>query len=219
MVFGIGMIGRPASWKPRELIVGSLYKRTTVAAAADFPSGWHKHIAGEPIYGDSSSAADRVFVPSAAAQPGKEAKPLTPEQQARFASPYTATSDYTVTAVYDKGGDNWLFKLHKHKFYFRHAPHYVVVQVQAVQTECKPGVSSTPTAPCVVKNKAGVLPTVVDPTKPVTTLTMVRDLGSVRFPPFMLAVSSLLIFVVTCSALHERDKEIMRARGQIPATA
>jgi hypothetical protein len=221
MVFGIGMIGRAPSWKPRELIVGSLDKRTTVPAAFNFPQGWQVHKAGEPIFGDASSAADRVFVPSAAASPGKEAKPPTPEEQARFGSPYTATADYTVTAVYDKGGDNWLFKFHRHKFYFRHSAHFVVVQVQAVMTECKSGQASTPDKPCLAPLPPGAAPrqAQVDPTQPVTTLTMVRDLGSVRFPPFLVALSSLLIFAVTCSVLHERDKEIMRARGQIPAPA
>jgi hypothetical protein len=221
MIFGIGMIGRPASWKPRELVTGSLAGRSTVPAMQAFPGTWRHLPENNSIYGDASSAADRVFVPSAAAQPGKEAKPPTPEEQARFASPFTATSDYLVTAVYDKGGQNWFWKLHKHKFYFRHSPHYVVVQVRPVEPECKVGVVSTAAQPCQTPAAPGAPPNkpVPDPTKPITTLTMVRDLGSLRFPPFLVALSALLVFGVTCSVLHERDKEIMRARGQIPAAA
>jgi hypothetical protein len=221
MIFGIGMIGRAPSWKPKELVTGSLAGRTTVPSMSVFPGTWRKLPDSSPIFGDASSAADRVFVPSAAAQPGKEAKPPTPEQQARFASPFTATSDYKVTAVYDKGGQNWVGKLHHHKFYLRHSPHYAVVQVVPVLKECTAGQVSTAAQPCQAPAKLGAPPNqpVPDPTKPITTLTMVRDLGSIRFPPFLVALSALLVFGVTCSVLHERDKEIMRARGQIPAAA
>jgi hypothetical protein len=31
---------------------------------------------------------------------------------------------------YETGGDNELFTIGKHKFYFRHSPHWAVVQVQ-----------------------------------------------------------------------------------------
>jgi hypothetical protein len=41
---------------------------------------------------------------------------------------------------------------------------------------------------------------------------MVRDLGSLRVPPFVLALSTGLMFGVCCVVLHQRDKEIMRAR-------
>jgi hypothetical protein len=221
MVFGIGLKGREPTWKPKEMITGSLDRRTTLPAMFSYPNGWKVLKSDNPRRGDASSAADRVFVPSSAKQPGKEAKPLTPEQQARFKSPFTTTSDYLLVDAREKGGDNEVFTIRHHKFYFRHSPHYVVIRVQPVLVECASGQASTSAAPCLPPLALGAAPRQpeADPTKPLTTLIMARDLGSIRFPPFLVALSSLLIFGVTTSALHERDKEIMRARGQIPATA
>jgi hypothetical protein len=218
MVFGIGLKGREPSWKAKELITGSLAQRTTVEAMSDFPSGkWHELKKGDAELGDASSAADRVLVPGAAASGHNEPKPPTPDEVARFKSPFNKTTDYAVVAGYDKGGKNKLFKIRHHKFVLRHDPHYAVIQVQPVEVLC----TANPTPPCLPTPAPGAAPTEppVNPTKPVTTLIMVRDLGSIRFPPFLIALSALLVFGVTCSALHERDKEIMRARGQIPATA
>ena len=56
-------------------------------------------------------------------------------------------------------------------------------------------------------------------TKPLTTLVMVRDLGSVRQPAIVLTTGSLLVFLVICYVLHERDKEIMAARATAGASA
>ncbi|HEV7888463.1 MAG TPA: hypothetical protein VGO92_12965, partial [Acidimicrobiales bacterium] len=199
MVFGIGLKGREPSWKPKELITGSLQSRVTVDAMSDFPNGWKVLDPSNPKRGDVQSAADRILVPSSAAPAHGEAKPPTPEQVARFGSPFKATVDYVVVNAYEKGGDNYLFKIGRHKFTLRHSTHYAVAQVQPVICTGPPTCATADLKP--------------DPTKPVTTLIMVRDLGSVRFPPFLIALASLLVFAVTCSALHERDKEIMRARG------
>jgi hypothetical protein len=207
MVFGIGLKGREPHWQPKELITGSLTNRATVEAMSDFPGGkWKQLGPGDKVLADAQSAADRVLAPSTAPQPGREPEAPDPEVALRFQTPFKQPTDYVVVGGWTKGGDNELFKINGHKFYLRHSPHYVVIQVQPVLQQVTPvgGAAPTPKA---------------DPTKPVTTLIMVRDLGSVRFPPFLVALASLLVFGVTCSALHERDKEIMRARGQIPATA
>jgi hypothetical protein len=218
MVFGIGLKGREPSWKPKELITGSLNNRTTVDAMKDFPNGkWKQLQPGNSELGDAQSAADRVLVPGAAAGAHGEATGPTPEEQARFQSPFKKTGDYIQVAGYDTGGDNEIVTIGKHKFYLRHSPHYAVIQVQPIVQVCD-ATHLPPNCVRVAEGGAPVAP-VADPTKPVTTLIMVRDLGSVRFPPFLIALASLLVFAVTCSVLHERDKEIMRARGQIPAPA
>jgi hypothetical protein len=49
---------------------------------------------------------------------------------------------------------------------------------------------------------------VADVRQPVISVVMVRDQGSIRFPPFVIAVSSMIIFGIVCNALHRRDKEI-----------
>ena len=219
MVFGIGLKGRLPSWQPEQLVTGTLQGRTTVEAMEDFPSGkWKKLDDNNSRLGDAQATVDHFLAPAASSGGHGESTGPSEEDKIRFKSPFKATSDYKRVAGYETGGDNELFTLRGHKFYFRHSPHYIVVQVQPVVPVCndagkpvgcrpKPPVGSPPLEP------------LVDATKPVSTMILVRDLGSVRFPPFLIALASLLVFAVTCSALHERDKQIMRARGQIPQPA
>jgi hypothetical protein len=220
MVFGIGMKGREPHWEPKELIVGPLQNRATVDGMDTFPNGWNELEESNKIRADAQAAADGLLAPAAGGGHGAEDEGPTPEEQARFKSPYTRVDQYKAVAGYNKGGDNELFTIGKHKFYFRHSPHYAVIQVQALQQECS---DENPTKAPNCYPPPAVEGTPVDATfdtsKPVTTLIMVRDLGSVRFPPFLISLFSLIVFGVSCSALHERDKEIMRARGQIPAPA
>ncbi|MDQ1436520.1 MAG: hypothetical protein QOK43_149 [Acidimicrobiaceae bacterium] len=207
MVFGIGLKGREPEWKPKELITGSLDKRTTVDAMSDFPAGWKKLKTGDATLADAQSAADRILVPTSAPTAGHEApKGPTPEQIARFQSPFKKAGTYVQVAGYETGGDNQLFTLGHHEFFFRHSAHYAVIQVQPILDD---------------DNDPNTTPNnlVPDTSQPVTTLIMVRDLGNIRLPPFLVALFALTVFGVTCSALHQRDKEIMRARGQAPATA
>ena len=48
---------------------------------------------------------------------------------------------------------------------------------------------------------------------------MVRDLGSVRQPPIMIAIVSGIVFGVCCYWLHDRDRRIWAARNLEPAPA
>ena len=49
-------------------------------------------------------------------------------------------------------------------------------------------------------------------------IVMLRDLGSKRVPPFIMLLATGTIFFVTCYVLHQRDKEIMRARAAAAAS-
>jgi len=223
MVFGIGLKGRDPEWKPKELITGSLEGRATVEKMREFPNGWKKLETGNATLADAQSAADRVFAPptSGGGGHGEESEGMSPEEQARFQSPFSSVDDYLPVAGYEVGGDNELFTIGTHDFFFRHSPHYAVIQVKPVIPDCKANQTSTTAEPCRPPLPEGSPPrtAVINEDAPVTTLIMVRDLGNVRLPPFLISIFSLIVFGVTCSVLHERDKEIMRARGQIPVTA
>lgn len=222
MVFGIGLTGRDPEWKPKELITGSLQGRVTVDAMREFPEGWKELKPGDPTFADAQAAADRIFAPPAdAGGHGEETGGLSEEERNRFQSPFDDVDEYVPVAGYHVGGDNELFTIGTHDFFLRHSPHYAVVQVQPTVPECRSASPAAQEQPCLPPPPDGAPPRapVVNENAPVTTLVMVRDLGNVRFPPFLIAVFSLIVFGVTCSALHERDKEIMRARGQIPAAA
>jgi hypothetical protein len=94
--------------------------------------------------------------------------------------------------AYEKGGESRLF--------FWHAPHHTVIRVIPVRdVEVPEGAPPPRPQP--------------DYTQPATSVVLVRDLGNVRLPPFMLFASSSVIFGVLLSVLHRRDKEAMEARA------
>jgi hypothetical protein len=103
---------------------------------------------------------------------------------------FKSSTDYAPVAAYERGGEKYLFTL-------RHRPHYVMLQVQAVVRTLTPG------QPPVVHPDSGA---------PVVSILLERNLGSIRKPPAVVMTSSLLLFGLLAWVLHERDKEIMRAR-------
>jgi len=140
---------------------------------------------------------------------------------------FTANTDYKKLNVWEFGGKptrlqycpnakggNFLpddpicrlqYKLSK-LFTFNHPVHYAVVQVQPViAQETKPG-------------EAPPLP-VVDPSKPVVSVVLVRDLGDVRLIPFLYFVISLSLFIIFAWTLHNRDKTLMKNKALAEAAA
>lgn len=75
---------------------------------------------------------------------------------------------------------------------------YAVVQLQAVDAE----------ALIVEEGQAPRFP-VVDPDEPIVSVVMVRNLGNLRFPPAMITIGSLLIFLALAYMLHVRDLAVM----------
>ncbi len=200
MVFGIGLRGRPNSWVTKEIITGNV-SQSTIEKMRGFPDGWTQLKAGDKFQADIAAATDQALAPAEIiphSAHGEHPEPPDPE----FPPPFKAPQDYVLQTTYRVGGDNELFTIGRHKFYFRHEPHYAVATVQ-------PSVKPTPD---------GQKP-VPDMSKPAVTVVMLRDLGSVRVPPFVMALATGTIFFVTCYALHQRDKEIMRQRAATAAAA
>jgi hypothetical protein len=118
------------------------------------------------------------------------------------------SADYIVEDAWSRGGERkgpggWL---NFRPFNVRHTPHYAVVRMHpTIEQTAAPG-----QAPPTPK---------VDPTKEAYSVLLVRDLGTRRLPVFMFALGSGILFAVTLSVLHRRDKEAMAARGLIPAKA
>jgi len=207
-VYGIGLKGREKSWKVQEVVVQDAGK-AGVKAMEDFPEGWNKLPAGNAVRADAQAAGDAALLP-AVAPAGEHGGASTAEAEPpRYVTPFKTTADYVILDAYDKGGDNQLFTIGRHKFYFRHSPHYAVIHV-------KPALNQT-------GGPGGAPPTPVpDPAAPDYYVVMVRDLGSLRFPPVVVALSFGTIFAICCYWLHERDKRIWaeRAAGEpAPVTA
>ena len=206
--YGIGLRGSDPHWKVEEVVTGDVKASTVDAVDERFPRGWQSLPPGDKIRADTQAAADAVLAPGATAEGGGGHGGGGGGEEQRFVSPFKSTEDYVVESAYRKGGDNELFTIGAHKFYFRHSPHHAVVLVRpTLPAEGGPGGAPATPAP--------------DRAQPATAVIMVRDLGSVRLPPIILAIWSLVIFGVCCYWLHIRDKQIWAERegGAAPAPA
>lgn len=209
MVFGIGLRGRQAAWEAVDLVAARPASTASVDAMVGFPdaNGWERLDAGDAILADAQAAADAVLTPATTGQEGghgggTEEEPAPPE----FAPPFSEPADYVLVAGYRKGGENYLPGGIEWSRGFLHRPHYVAIQVlPAIQND--PIGAQAPPVPRP------------DLTQQPTTVVLVRDLGSLRFPPFVVALASGTIFAVTCYVLHQRDREIMAGAGRRPASA
>ena len=211
-IFGIGDVGRAPSWKPLEVITGDLAGQNTVSALKGLPTDltsvagpkpnlphhwWEisscndtqwRQVAPAKI-GDPEAAADKVLVPS-----------TTSLAAPAFASPFKSADAYTPYDGFEKNKDGGcLFQLGRHKFYLQHQPHYVVLR--EAYTKPALALSAAPQKP------------VPDLSKPFVYVVVVRDLGSMRQPPIVIAAVFFVLFAVICYVLHQRDKEIMAARA------
>lgn len=223
--YGQGLKGRAPSWKVQEVAMSPDGKldSATVDALDDFPKGWKTLPAtqaakqtdpdGAAILSDAQASADALLTKQGRQPRIGHEGPIIKEPtevEKRYRPLYDTAAEYVVVGGYRKGGDNELFTIGKHDFFFRHSPHYVVVQLQkAIERPEGFGTGAPP------------LPKAADPDEPVASVIVLRDLGSLRFPPVMVALCSFLIFAVTCHALHRRDKQIMAARATAitPVTA
>lgn len=221
VVYGIGLKGDQPSWHVHEVVTGDVAENGTTTEAVGFPNGWRELQPGDAILGDAASEADTVLAPTDDAGGhggGEEAAPVQPV----FDDP----AEYTLVGGYAKGGENYwipggglasetsrgnpgtnpvskvIERLKRGPF---HAPHYAVIQVAPVIDQ--PTITGAPPAPAA------------DPSKPVTSVVMVRDLGSLRYPSLLIAISMSIVFGIIANALHRRDKEIMAAKAGAPAAA
>lgn len=206
VVYGIGLKGDPAHWKVLEVVTGELGDLTTEEFAEDFPDGWTQLVLGDPILGDAQATADKVLAPAE----GGESSAATgeaagAEAAAQFEPVFESPEDFVPIGGYRKGGESYYLPggfLERNSGFLKgwfHKPHYVVVQAAPAIEE--PKIGSAPVTPSP------------DPTQPLTNVVLVRDLGSLRFPSFMVLVSSTIIFAILCNVLHRRDKEIWAAKA------
>ncbi len=114
---------------------------------------------------------------------------------------FKSSSDFLPVTAAEIGGEKY-GPLHLANFRplnVFHEPHYLVIQVQkAVKPPAVPG-EPPPKAE-------------VDPSAPVVSVIMIRDLGALRENPGVVCISTGLLFAVLCYRLHTRDKEAMAQR-------
>ncbi len=194
-VYGIGLKGDVASWKPAAPITivrdGALLSSSEVVdgvididgqapmqAAATIRSvlldqKWISLEEADPRRGQASAASDDIL------------QNLTKEFSA---------GEYATVAVYDRGGDRFPKINDSLDFLaFFHKPHYSVVEVAPVIPQrTEPG--RAPARP------------IIDSRQPHSYVVMIRDLGTQRQPAIFLTFGSGLIFALMCWLLHRRDQ-------------
>jgi hypothetical protein len=203
----IGYKGSASGWVIKEIVQGDLARLSATPAvtgrpgkpSTQFPDGWTFLPAGSSLLASAAPAADTALIPAPA---GSKA--------AAFPPPFTTTQDYVEVGAWTKGGHNYLVNLFGYKIYWRirhhtiflkHQPHYVVIRVQ-------------PSLPSITLAGAAATLPAPDATKPVYSVVMLRDVGSLRLPPILLGFGALVVFAVTVEKLHSRDKEIARRRAE-----
>ena len=206
--YGIGYKGNQPTWVVKEIVTGDLVSHSAfspvVGTPGDpksaFPNGWTYLPPGNSILAPAGPVADKALIPPAS---GAKAS-------SSFPAPFKSSQDYVQLGGWNKGGHNYLVNLFGYKVYWRikhhpifilHQPHYLVVRVQ-------------PSLPSVTLAGAAATLPAADVTQPMTSVVMVRDVGSLRLPPILIGLASLIVFGLTCERLHSRDKEIARRKEE-----
>ncbi len=132
---------------------------------------------------------------------------------------FESSTDYLVTAAYTTGGEAWLDKT---------SPYLHLGNIKATTNASFPWVHVTSHAPsyavavlCPVDLAAQQVPfgdpipaAICDTNKALTTIVLTKDLGSLRFPPFMVMVSSGIMFALFLLGLHWRERDIQELAEQ-----
>jgi hypothetical protein len=118
------------------------------------------------------------------------------------AAEYTLLEGYEIGGKEPRSGDSMVDRISNkwdQLVQITHPPHYAVIQVQRViPQETEPGQAApTPEA---------------DPTQPVVTVVMERDIGERRLPPALFTIGSIILFAITVNMLNRRDLAAKEAR-------
>ncbi|HBU02581.1 MAG TPA: hypothetical protein DEB20_08640, partial [Acidimicrobiaceae bacterium] len=132
---------------------------------------------------------------------------------------FKTTSEYKKLNVWNYGGkptlkddcpDGGSICRAQHRitsaFQIKNPKNYTVVQVQKV-------IPQTP-----VPGQAPPLPK-VDPSQPVISVVLIRDIGNERVIPFLYFVISVSLFILSAWALHNRDKTLMKNKAMAEAAS
>lgn len=183
-MYGKGPLGAAPSWQVIEINEGDLSQAQLEPLSSDPDlSTWVELPAGDAARAEAQATVDAE---------------LTLSDNARFET----TADYVAIDAWAYGGKpqrtdqslvgrvKWAFT---DAFRVDNPTHYAIIQVRpAIETQALPGQPPpTPTA---------------DPSQPVISVVMVRNLGDLRFPSGVVTISSLILFLVCAYLLHRRDK-------------
>jgi hypothetical protein len=228
-VFGIGMVGSPATWVVQEVVVGDTraaevdpVRRLDTSALPDDPDQLHElpEEEWEPqaLALSETLGADWEIVSEADPTFGEAGNAVADYiENEEISGLEVDRSEQVITQwAFIRGGKSGLpddpnrfdriYRFLRNTFWEVRTPTiHSVVQVQRViDQEAEPG--QPPPAP------------EVDPDEPVISFVLIRDLGDERFPPAMVTLFAGIVFGILCNMLHRRDRRLAEARGLLPAT-
>jgi len=188
--------GRIPQWKVQEVIASPEKSKTTVVHGIKQKS----NIADVTEASNVKAAVDAALV-TKVSTPTVE---YTPNDN-RFAK-FSAVTNYQILQTWEIGGSNPQFW----KGEFGHTPQYAVVQFCQVvdQTDSQP--FGLPPLPPECDNSADAVSGYV---------VLFRDLGSLRFPPFVAFFISVILFGLGLLALHWREKDQNELEAEAAAKA
>ena len=183
-MYGKGPLGEGAAWQVTEINTGDLSQAQLEEISSDPElSNWRELPASDPDRAEAQATVDAE---------------LTQSDNARF----ELTTDYVSIDGWSYGGkplrtdDSLLGRVTwsiTDAFRVDNPTHYAIIQVQ-------PSIDAQP-----IPGQAPPTPT-ADPSQPVISVVMVRNLGDLRFPPALVTIGSAIIFLVLCYVLHRREK-------------
>ncbi len=132
---------------------------------------------------------------------------------------FESSTDYLVAAAYSTGGGAWLDK---------NSPYLHLGDIKVSTDASFPWVHVTAHVPsysvavlCPIDIEAQQVPfgdpipePTCDPDKQATTIVLEKDLGSLRFPPFMVMISSGIMFALFLLGLHWRERDLQELAEQ-----
>ena len=206
--YGIGYKGSANGWVPKEIVTGDLLTHSGIKAVVGTPGrpgtqfpngGWRLLPPTNSLLVGATPAAGTALIPPTAGN-----KPTS-----GFAPPFATSQDYVSVAGYAKGGHNYLVNLFGYKIFWRIRAHYVYLKHQPdfIIVRVSPALPSVTLA-----GAASTLPA-ADVSKPITSVVLERNVGSLRLPPILIGLSSLIVFGLTVEKLHSRDNEIARRKA------
>jgi hypothetical protein len=182
-VYGIGYVGDSPSWKVREVVTS---ESIDDLHASRFPVA-HDLSTWRKLAADDPKRGEAQATAAAGIAGADAAIKM-----------FESDTEYVVIDAYDKGGRSSSF--FDKNVPWSHPPHYAIVQVEKAKVVEVPFGETPPKAEA-------------DPSQPIVSVIMERDLGDRRLPPFLVALGSAILFGVTCNVLHRRDKVVMAARA------
>jgi hypothetical protein len=201
-IYGIGLKGPEPSWDavPGRTVLqntDALYRAGVFDSRVDVPEGstfpeeaalvaerftedeWTTLDPSSPAFGQAAASAGEFL-----------------EETGAFAA-----GDYQVLSVFDTGGERYP-KINESLDFlaFFHTPHYVVVEVGALEQ---------------LRTEPGRAPTTrqVDDERQRQYVYMIRNLGARRQPAAVTTIGSGIVFLTLCWLLHRREETVRRNRS------